>query len=408
MKEPLAVPPSPLTSPAFDAPVVTTSAPRTASRRVSRTWFVLAALFLAALVVVAGGALGAYASWSKSSRIAPSVAIADVPVGGLSRDEAIERVQAQFRDSAVVLKADDQSFSFELSDLGATVLAEEAVEKASTVGREGWLGSKLLRLYAPGANRQQIELPISWDRSQLESKLEETNRSFARPARDARLILSPLGSSVQSEQSGRSLDVMATAHHIETTFRPGGKEVTAVVREEKPEILASQLEGQDVKIGEYRTRFNPGLRGRTTNIRVACAAIEGTVLMPGDSFSFNKATGKRTWEKGYRMAHIFERKPGETESQVVDGLAGGVCQVSSTLYNAVRKSNNALETGRIAIVERNSHSLPVTYVPRGLDATVAWPSLDFRFRNTLSHPIYLRTHVRGSRLTIEVWGRVQT
>jgi vancomycin resistance protein YoaR len=175
------------------------------------------------------------------------------------------------------------------------------------------------------------------------------------------------------------------------------------VRTTAPRLTAASLAGTDVKLGEYRTRFNAGEWGRTRNIYVAAGAIDGKVIMPGQTFSFNQSTGRRTWEKGYRMAHIFERKPGQLKAEVVDGLAGGVCQVSSTLYNAVRKSKDKVGPG-VRIVERNYHSLPVTYVPPGFDATVAWPNKDFRFRNTLPAPIYLRAEVVGSRLTNQCVG----
>jgi vancomycin resistance protein YoaR len=160
-----------------------------------------------------------------------------------------------------------------------------------------------------------------------------------------------------------------------------------------------------VKLGEYTTSFNPGEYGRTTNVRLAAEAINGKVLMPNEKFSFNAMTGERTMDKGYRVAHIFVRLPGKEKSEIVDGRGGGVCQVSSTLYNAVRKTNNKTDD-RLAIIERNNHSLPVSYVPSGLDATVAWPHKDFRFRNTFPHPVYLRAQVSGSRLKISVWGRV--
>ena len=106
------------------------------------------------------------------------------------------------------------------------------------------------------------------------------------------------------------------------------------------------------------------------------------------------------------MAHIFLRQPGAENSEVVDGLAGGVCQVSSTLFNAVRKTNLKADVNPIKIVERTSHSLPVTYVPRGLDATVAWPYKDFKFRNVTNHPVYVRTRLGRSKLSIAIWGRV--
>ena len=170
-------------------------------------------------------------------------------------------------------------------------------------------------------------------------------------------------------------------------------------------MVAADLVGRDVLLGKYTTYFNSGEWGRTENIRLASDAVNGKVLMPKEKFSFNSMTGERTSDKGYRIAHIFVRKPGQTESEIVDGRGGGVCQVSSTLYNAVRKTNNKADD-RLAIVERNNHSLPVNYVPSGLDATVAWPHKDFRFRNTFPHPVYLRTKMKGSRLEISVWGRV--
>ena len=177
------------------------------------------------------------------------------------------------------------------------------------------------------------------------------------------------------------------------------------VHRTEPHIAIANLEGSDVKLEQYTTSFNRGLVGRTRNIHVAAEAVNGRVLLPGQTFSFNASTGERTAAKGYRMAHIFERQPGEEEAQVVDGLAGGTCQVSSTLFNAIRKSNQKVDS-KLKIVQRETHSLPVTYVPRGLDATVAWPYRDFKFRNTLPNPIYLRTDVNGSRLTVSVWARV--
>ena len=158
-------------------------------------------------------------------------------------------------------------------------------------------------------------------------------------------------------------------------------------------------------LGKYTTHFNPGEEGRTANVRLAAKAVDGQVLMPGDTFSLNKTTGERTPAKGYQVAKIFVKLPDEAKSQIVDGVGGGVCQVSSTLFNAVLRTNGK-GSGRLKVVERNHHSLPVTYVPPGMDATVAWPYKDFRFRNDYSFPIYVRTEINGSHLAISLWGRV--
>jgi vancomycin resistance protein YoaR len=192
---------------------------------------------------------------------------------------------------------------------------------------------------------------------------------------------------------------------LQKKYYVGLPNIKATAKVLPPRVTSASLEGQDIRLGQYSTWYDASYWGRTRNIHVASSELDGTVLMPGETFSFNGATGERTWRKGYRMAHIFERKPGQRESEVVDGLAGGVCQVSTTLYNAVRKTNRRM--GRhLKIVERNHHSLPVTYIAPGLDATVAWPSLDFKFRNAFPHPIYLRTAAGGSRLRVSVWGRV--
>ncbi len=137
--------------------------------------------------------------------------------------------------------------------------------------------------------------------------------------------------------------------------------IEATVKEVKPHLAAADLEGTDVQIGSFTTSFNRGQVGRTKNLHVASEAVNGKVLMPGDTFSFNAATGERTWEKGYRMAHIFERKPGKTESEVVDGLAGGTCQVSTTLYNAVRKGNQKVERSDENRAARNSFAAGALY-----------------------------------------------
>jgi len=178
-----------------------------------------------------------------------------------------------------------------------------------------------------------------------------------------------------------------------------------VAKTEQPKIREADLHGQDVILGKYTTRFNPGVEGRTANVHLASQAVEGKVLMPGDLFSFNRTTGERTPAKGYQVAKIYVTKPDKEKAEIVDGVGGGVCQVSSTLYNAVRITNDK-SSGRLKIVEREHHSLPVHYVPEGLDATVAWPYKDFRFRNNYSFPVYLRTEISGSHLTISVWGRI--
>jgi vancomycin resistance protein YoaR len=147
----------------------------------------------------------------------------------------------------------------------------------------------------------------------------------------------------------------------------------------------------DTVLGSFTTRFPAWRRERTTNIRIAANKVDGTVIKPGEDFSYNKIVGPRSKEFGFKDAPIFVR------GKLVPGTGGGICQLSSTIYNAVLLSN-------LKIVERSNHSSTVPYVSLGRDATVAYGLLDFRFRNSTSTPIYISSRMSGSYLHVDIYG----
>jgi putative cell wall-binding protein len=149
-----------------------------------------------------------------------------------------------------------------------------------------------------------------------------------------------------------------------------------------------------IPIAQYSTHFNSTLVNRTENVRLAAKALDGKLLAPGERFSFNKSVGERTAKAGYEEALIIE---GNT---YIPGLGGGVCQVSSTLYNAVILAH-------LEILERHSHSLPVDYVPPGQDATVSFPILDFRFRNSKDAYLLIRSFIEENTLTIQLYKKTK-
>ncbi|MGC7871098.1 cell wall-binding repeat-containing protein [Desulfosporosinus sp. SYSU MS00001] len=147
---------------------------------------------------------------------------------------------------------------------------------------------------------------------------------------------------------------------------------------------------EPLPIAQYTTYFDPGLANRTENIRLAAKALDGKLLAPGERFSFNKSVGERTTEAGYKEALIIEG------DSFTPGLGGGVCQVSSTLYNAVILAG-------LEIIERHRHTLPISYVPPGQDATVAYPELDFKFENNTAASILIRSFVGDNSLTFKLY-----
>lgn len=147
---------------------------------------------------------------------------------------------------------------------------------------------------------------------------------------------------------------------------------------------------EPLPIAQYSTYFDSRQVNRTENIRLAAKALDGKVLAPGERFSFNESVGERTAEAGYKEAMIIVGK------EFVPGLGGGVCQVSSTLYNVVNLAG-------LEILERHAHSLEITYVPYGQDATVAYGVLDFRFKNSTDTFLLIRSFVEGDTLTFQLY-----
>lgn len=148
-------------------------------------------------------------------------------------------------------------------------------------------------------------------------------------------------------------------------------------------------------IGTFSTDILDKHKNRIANIKHAAKKINNYILIPGATFSFNKVVGKRVTEKGYKKATIL------IKGERTEAIGGGICQLSSTLYNAVRKLN-------LKIVERHTHSADVHYLPMGLDAAVNYNNKDFKFINTKSYPLQLKINVNKNKLTVSIYNHKVT
>lgn len=195
---------------------------------------------------------------------------------------------------------------------------------------------------------------------------------------------------VYSEATGVDFNV----NQVEKVIgeNPSADEFIVELALTKPEVTVNDL-GMDAfpdLLATYSTKYvnNPD---RTTNLRLASNKINGKVLMPGEVFSFNKVVGRRTVAAGYKNAAIF------SDGQVTDGLGGGICQVTSTLYNAVVFAN-------LDITSRRNHMFVPSYVTGGRDATVVYGSTDFKFKNSRTYPIKITSSVQGGIATVNIYG----
>lgn len=172
-----------------------------------------------------------------------------------------------------------------------------------------------------------------------------------------------------------------------------GEKIEIILIKEEPKTKVADLDNvlfKDV-LAEFTTKYDQSYTARVTNLQVAAKNINGTILYPGDEFSYNKVVGERTAARGFKEAHVF------SGGKVVDGLGGGICQVSSTLYNAVLLAN-------LDVTDRTAHMMHTGYVEPSLDATVVYGSIDFKFKNNRETPIKIEATVKNGKAITKIYG----
>ena len=174
------------------------------------------------------------------------------------------------------------------------------------------------------------------------------------------------------------------------------EEYTIPLKTLYPSVTTSMIgtEAFPDQLSSFSTNYSTRDADRTTNLRLAANKVNGTVLMPGETFSYNKVVGRRTYAAGFKDAAVYEN------GQVVDGIGGGICQISSTIYNAAIYAN-------LDIVTRSNHQFVPSYVTASRDATVVYGSIDFQFKNNRNYPIKIMCSVSGGVATVRIFGLKQ-
>lgn len=238
-----------------------------------------------------------------------------------------------------------------------------------------------------------VPLPIMLNAETAIAKLLDIKAELDAPAMDAFVDLA--AKKLRPERVGVRLDVYGTLARMDAALRQGKDEVEAAVEKVPPRLLASALGNVkfDQVLGYFETRYSQGgkAKERTYNLRLAASKLDGAVVMPGEVFDFNGVVGPRDEAHGYRVAPVI------AQGELVDGLGGGTCQISGTLHGA------AFFAG-LEIVERYPHSRPSYYIKLGLDATVVYPTINFRFKNPFDFPVVLHETVAGGVVRAEILG----
>lgn len=235
-------------------------------------------------------------------------------------------------------------------------------------------------------DEQKIDVPMIQDLPE-KVDLNKIHEEIYKEVKDAYYTQNPFivypeeeGIDFDIEQANSILSEEKEEYVIPLKITKPNKTVKDIGTEAFPDLLAT-----------FSTNYNAGNADRTTNLRLAANKINGTVLLPNEEFSYNTVVGERTINAGYKMAATY------SNGAVVDGLGGGICQISSTLYDAVVMAN-------LNITTRRNHQFVTSYVPAGKDATVVWGSQDFKFVNSRKYPIRITATVQGGVATVQVWG----
>ncbi len=334
-----------------------------------------------------------------NDEIAANVRIAGIDVGGLTSAEAQARLESQLR-SALPTEVDliypNGTYTISREELGVATLLDQAVTEAVRIGRTGgWLGRIQTRLQLWYSGRD-ISIPVWFDQHRLRQTLEEVAAQIDCEPVDAQVRVTD---DDQVEKVPGKIGVALQIDESQAAVRralsdPFQHTVTLVVLSQPPSISTEDLQDIEVVLGSYSTPFNPGQVNRSHNLRLAMSRINNTVLLPGEEFSLNETVGPRSVETGYRVAPIFRN------NEIVPGIGGGVCQVSTTTYNAALLAN-------MEMIERRPHSRPVAYCPSGRDATVVYGQTDMRFKNSLKHPVLILGGVKGNRLWVKILGKAE-
>lgn len=417
------------------------------------------AIAIAMLIIVCAVFMVYAATYSS---ILPRVYIEGTDVGSMSHDEALELIRQNYSglvgDRALCLKCGDSEKTILLSELGIKVDHEETVANAFSVGRQKALLSKSLTLIKSFFVKTEIPLVIYADTDTFYSVVDELSAPYVIPVKNASYRLEGNTMIITKATPGmvvdraKALELLFTAVTdravTEITITPEYAQSqnvdvdkfcqllsdtprdayykyengTVTVVDDVPGVVVSKdaianaFASEEIEVrvpvevkpankttaqlnemlfrdtlASYSSSFATSSADRAANVTLAASRINGYILMPGDVFSYDTAIGKRTAENGYRMAGVYVGNKTET------GIGGGICQTSSTLYAAALYAN-------LEIVTRTSHSLPVSYIPAGMDATIAEGYIDLKLRNNTSYPIKLVTRIEGRKLTCSILG----
>lgn len=334
--------------------------------------------------------------------IPDGVTIGTVDVSGMTQDEAEKAVQTyvdQVSQANVTLtgQGDEDTVTLTAADMGLTWANTGVVKEAANIGEVGNVVERYKLLKDAAHGGVTYDLKYSFDDKTLTSVFEDKCAAFNVKAKDYSLSLVNGSFQIEDGTTGYAIDEDASADAIQTYVKDSwdGKDcsIPLVVNVTEPKGSKEELESVGDVLGTYTTSYSSSGSERSGNIANGCSLASGITLYPGDEFSMLDHITPFTEENGYYLAGSY------LNGQVVESFGGGICQVSTTLYNAVLRAE-------LEVTERSNHSMIVTYVDPSEDAAIAENGgKNFKFVNNTDYPVYIDGATANKKITFTIYGK---
>lgn len=337
---------------------------------------------------------------AEEETIKPGIFAGEISLSGMTQDQAraaVEEYVDSFKDTEIVLQhASGAQISVTAGDLGLAWANVEIVAEAAEIGTRGNVIERYKILKDLEHENKVYPVEMCFDIRKISSVLTEKCSVYDQEAVDFGLVREDGEFKIIEGQNGYLLDVETSIDlvndYLTKEWDGGTCTIVLDVQVETPRGSTEELAQVKDILGSYATSYRSASSGRSANVENGCNMINKALLYPGDEFSVNVALSPFTEENGYFMAASY------LNGKVVDSLGGGVCQVSTTLYNAVLRAE-------LEVTERHNHSMTVGYVPRAADAAIAGDYKDFKFKNNQELPVYIEGYADGNRITFTIYGK---
>lgn len=328
-----------------------------------------------------------------------NVYIGSVNVSGMKKEEAkkaVEEKVGEYQKQNIALHIGEENISVLLGDLGFEIKdVDKLVKKAVSFGKSGSTWSRYFKVKKLDEEKEVLPVQYTIEKEKAAAVFAEKAQPLEKTATNASITRENGAFVITDEILGQKIDAEASVKAIEEYLNKEWKEKEAAVDlvsvTDEPAITKEDLAVIQDTLGTFTTYCGTG-GGRVQNIVSGAGHINGAVVMPGEEYSANAAMEPYTYENGFTEAGSYEN------GKVVQSMGGGICQVSTTLYNAVILAE-------LEVTQRQPHSMLVDYVKPSMDAAIAGDVKDLKFKNNTDSPIYIEGYVSGGNLTFTIYGK---